>query len=65
MQLGEFGANRAVPLDQRAAWTRAVRETAEAEGMGWCVWDFAGAFPIWDRETGRFIPELRAALLDQ
>lgn len=62
MQLGEFGVNRAVPLQQRAVWTRAVREACEAEGLGWCVWDFAGAFPIWDRETRTFIPLLRDAL---
>jgi endoglucanase len=62
MQLGEFGVNGAVPVQQRAAWTRAVREACEAEGMGWCVWDFAGAFPIWDRERGAFIPLMRDAL---
>jgi len=62
MQLGEFGANGAVPVQQRAEWTRAVREACEAEGLGWCVWDFAGAFPIWDRETRRFIPLMRDAL---
>jgi endoglucanase len=62
MQLGEFGVNSAVPVQQRAAWTRAVREACEAEGMGWCVWDFAGAFPVWDRERRAFIPLMRDAL---
>ncbi len=62
MQLGEFGVNRALPIQQRAMWTRAVRELCEANGMGWCVWDFAGAFPIWDRETGALIPLMRDAL---
>jgi endoglucanase len=62
MQLGEFGVNRALPVQQRAAWTRAVRELCEANGMAWCVWDFAGAFPIWDRETGAVIPLMRDAL---
>ncbi len=62
MQLGEFGVNSAVPVQQRAAWTRAVREACEAHGIGWCVWDFAGAFPIWDRERGAFIPLMRDAL---
>lgn len=63
MQLGEFGVNRAVSVQQRAAWTRMVREACEAEDMGWCVWDFAGAFPVWDRETREFIPLMRDALL--
>jgi endoglucanase len=62
MQLGEFGVNRALPVQQRALWTRVVRDACEAEGMGWCVWDFAGAFPIWDRETGAFIALMRDAL---
>lgn len=63
MQLGEFGVNRALPLAQRALWTRTVREACEANGVGWCVWDFAGAFPIWDRDAGAFIPQMRDALL--
>ena len=62
MQLGEFGVNRALPIQQRAMWTRTVRELCEAGGMAWCVWDFAGAFPIWDRETGTLIPLMRDAL---
>ena len=59
-QLGEFGVNSAAPLVQRAAWTRCVREACEANGMGWCVWDFAGAFAVW--REGTFIPEMAAAL---
>jgi endoglucanase len=62
IQLGEFGVNRALPAQQRATWTRAVREACEASGMGWCVWDFAGAFSVWDREAGAFIPLMRDAL---
>lgn len=62
MQLGEFGVNRAVPLQQRAQWTRTAREFCEANGMAWCVWDFAGAFPIWNRDTRTFIPMMRDAL---
>jgi endoglucanase len=62
MQLGEFGVNRAVGVQQRAAWTRAVREACEAEGLAWCVWDFAGAFPVWDRDAGAMLPLMRDAL---
>lgn len=62
MQLGEFGVNRALPIQQRAAWTRAVREACEASALGWCVWDFAGAFPIWDRDAAELIPLMRDAL---
>jgi endoglucanase len=62
LQIGEFGVNRAVPLEQRALWTRLVREACEANGLGWCVWDFAGMFPIWDQERQDFIPAMRDAL---
>lgn len=62
VQLGEFGVNRAVPIQQRSAWTRAVREQCEAQGIGWCVWDFAGAFPVWDAEADAIRPLMRDAL---
>lgn len=63
MQLGEFGANQAAPLMQRALWTRTVREACEAEGCAWCAWDFAGAFAIWDLAQGAWIEDMRRALL--
>lgn len=62
MQLGEFGVNLAVPIAQRAAWTRTVREACETHRIAWCVWDFAGAFPVWDRDRRNFIPEIVEAL---
>ncbi|MBL8543703.1 MAG: glycoside hydrolase family 5 protein [Hyphomonadaceae bacterium] len=62
VQVGEFGVNRAVALPQRALWTHAVRQACEAHGLGWCVWDFAGAFPVFDLWRLEFIPELRDAL---
>lgn len=65
MQLGEFGVNRALPVAQRALWTRTVREACEAHSIGWCAWDFAGAFPVWDRERREFIAPVRDALLAQ
>lgn len=63
LQLGEFGVNRRVPVDQRALWLRTVREACEAHAIGWCVWDLATTFEIFDQNRGAFIPELRAALL--
>ncbi|MGE0828895.1 MAG: glycoside hydrolase family 5 protein [Hyphomonadaceae bacterium] len=64
LQLGEFGVNRALSLAQRANWTRACRRNFEALGVGWCVWDFAGAFPIWDEARGAFFPEMLSALME-
>ncbi|MGE0739815.1 MAG: glycoside hydrolase family 5 protein [Hyphomonadaceae bacterium] len=63
IQLGEFGVNTRVPLAQRVAWTRCVREACESHAMAWCAWDFAGAFAVWDRESGRYDAPLRDALL--
>lgn len=65
MQLGEFGVNRAVPIQQRVDWTRTVRAVCESTDMAWCVWDFAGAFPIWDAEAGAINPLMRDALFRQ
>lgn len=64
LQLGEFGVNRKVARAQRALWTETVRRACEARGIGWCVWDFAGAFPVFDRETRQWLPDMRTALLD-
>ena len=65
LQLGEFGVNRHVSPAQRALWTRCVREACDAENLAWCIWDFAGAFPIHDSARQAFIPEMTAALFDQ
>lgn len=65
LQLGEFGVNRAMPVEQRALWTRTVREACDAHAIGWCVWDFATTFEIFNQQRGEFIPELRAALLGE
>jgi endoglucanase len=63
LQLGEFGVNLAAPRAQRAAWTRAVRRAFADMDAAWCIWDFAGAFPIWDSASGAFMPEMLDALL--
>lgn len=64
LQLGEFGVNAAVPVAQRALWTREVRTAFESEGASWCAWDFAGAFPIWDLSANTWIAPLRDALIE-
>jgi endoglucanase len=65
LQLGEFGVNRRVPVEQRALWLRTVREACDAHAIGWCVWDFATTFEIFNQERGAFIPEIRRALLGE
>ncbi len=64
MQLGEFGVIGNAPADQRAIWLHFTRSRCEEFGFGWCVWDFAGAFAIWDRDSGRFHPDALEALFD-
>ena len=60
--LGEFGTYRRIPRDQRLQWTRWMREGAEARGLGWCVWDWSGEFPIYESETDTVLPGMAAAL---
>lgn len=44
--VGEFGVYRAACAPAVAAsWTRASRQAFEEEGMGWCLWLYAGPDP--------------------
>ena len=60
--LGEFGVYDKVSPPQRAAWTRFVREQAEANGMGWCYWEWATSFKMYDTGSEQFVPGLKDAL---
>ena len=62
--VGEFGVFQDVPVEQRAVWTRTLREGIEDRGMSWCYWDFAGELKVYDVESEAWLPELKAALLD-
>ena len=60
--LGEFGAFRRIPDAQRADWLRAVREAAEANGIGWCAWSFGSNFAAFDTGSRRWNPAVLDAL---
>ena len=45
-------------------WTRAVRETAEDYGIGWCYWDYATTFKAYIPERETWINSLLSALID-
>ncbi|KDA02641.1 glycoside hydrolase [Hyphomonas oceanitis SCH89] len=61
--LGEFGVYDAAPMEDRARWTRAVRELAESNEFGWCHWSFSSNFRVYDPEKEAWIEPIRAALL--
>jgi endoglucanase len=61
--LGEFGVYTAAPLSQRAQWTADMRTAAEANGIGWCYWDFSGGFDAYDKEKEAWIAPILTALI--
>ncbi|MCR9268558.1 MAG: glycoside hydrolase family 5 protein [Hyphomonadaceae bacterium] len=62
--VGEFGVYQGVPIEQRARWTRALREGLETRGLAWCHWDFAGSLKVYDVGREAWLPEMKSALLD-
>lgn len=65
--LGEFGAYSRADFDDRILYTQTVREAAEERNIGWCYWEFASGFGIYDVQAGTFnglypalIPEVLA-----
>lgn len=63
--MGEFGAYQASPAQDRLAWTAYMRRQAELNGVSWCHWDFASAFPIYSVEDEIWLPGFKDALLGQ
>jgi endoglucanase len=64
--LGEFGAGVNGDVASRARWARTARTEAEKRGFGWGYWDFCRNFAAYAQLgfTGRWIPEMRAALVE-
>jgi len=61
--VGEFGVINTVPNAQRAEWMKIRRQAMERAGYGWCAWDFAGAFSIYDLERERWKPGMIDSLM--
>lgn len=61
--LGEFGVYREAAPGARAEWTGFVRTAAEERGFGWCYWEWATGFPVYDTATESWIVAVREALI--
>lgn len=64
VHLGEFGAYSAAPMESRAAYTRIVRDAAEARGFGWTYWELASSFGVYSPKDHAWNAPLKSALLD-
>lgn len=60
--LGEFGAYSRADMESRLRWTAEMVRQAEAHDIGWCYWEFAAGFGIYNRRTKQF-NELYGALI--
>ena len=61
--LGEFGAYSRADEPTRIAWTRAVREHAEARGFAWSYWELASSFGVLEPLSLQWRRPLLEALL--
>ena len=60
--MGETGAyDRHIPTEQRALYHAMVREAFAPVGVDICAWAYTNTFPFWDKDTGRWLPGMRAA----
>ncbi|HSG34119.1 MAG TPA: glycoside hydrolase family 5 protein [Sphingomonadaceae bacterium] len=61
--MGETGAHTTVPLSDRIAYHRAVRDAFAGEVSGICAWGYTNTFEFWDQEQGEWLPGLLEAFL--
>ncbi len=61
--LGEFGVYEKADLQSRADWAGAVRRESEAQGFGWCFWEWGTGFNVYDVSRERWISPIRDALV--
>lgn len=62
VHLGEFGAYLKTDPASRANFYAAFRRAAEAENLGWCIWDWSANFRYWDKANNCALPGMHAAL---
>lgn len=61
--LGEFGAYRKADMRSRVAFTRLMRDQAEARGISWSYWELASSFGVYDPVAHAWRAPLKNALL--
>ena len=62
--VGEFGVYSAFAgAEYRKAWTAFIAREAERRGWSWAYWEFDQGFGAFDRQAGRWRPEIFDALM--
>ncbi len=62
VHIGEFGAYTKGDQASRVHFYTAFRQAAEAEKLGWCIWDWSSGFRYWDKKNNRPVPGMATAL---
>ena len=62
VHVGEFGAYTMGDPVSRAHFYAAFRNVADANGLGWAMWDWNAGFQYWNPDTGRPAPGMPAAM---
>ena len=62
VHVGEFGCYTMAEPVSRARFYTEFRSAADAQGLGWAMWDWNAGFRYWDPATGKPAPGLPAAM---
>jgi len=62
VHFGEFGAFTKADQASRARYYGAFRQTLDAAGIGWAIWDWKSGFNYWDTKNQRPLPGMREVL---
>jgi len=62
VHIGEFGCFTNADVLSRSNFYSAFRHTAEAQQLGWCMWDWSAGFRYWDKDSNHPMPGMHTAL---
>jgi Cellulase (glycosyl hydrolase family 5) len=60
--MGEFGANGPIALADRVNYQKSVRMAFDQVGIGMCAWGYTNTFPLWDQQSGKWVPGMLDAM---